>query len=67
MVTTKGGNRDAYMNTGTVVLMYVGTNTMGAPGVTMVVKVVVRMTIDVTSTSTSPRVYSRGNIVSGAL
>lgn len=66
------GNRDAYMDTGTVVLLSVGADAMGASGVTMVATVVVgRAVVSMTVTrpavtATSPPRDSRGNIEGGA-
>jgi hypothetical protein len=66
------GNRDAYIDTGTVAMLSVGADAMGAPGVTMVATVVVgsavvSMTVaGPTVAATSPPGYSRRNIVGGA-
>jgi hypothetical protein len=68
-----GENRDAYMGAGTVLLVSVSADTMGAPGVSMVATVVVvravvvgTMTGPAVTATSPPRVYSRGNIVRGA-
>jgi hypothetical protein len=66
------GNRDAYIDTGTVVVLSVGADAMRASGVTMVATVVVGravVTMTVTRpavTATSPPRDSRGNIVGAA-
>jgi hypothetical protein len=66
-----GGNRDAYMDAGTVLVVSVGADAMGAPRVTMVAGVVVGAVVRLTVTgpavtATSPPRDSRGNIVGGA-
>jgi hypothetical protein len=59
------------MDAGTVMLVSVGADAMGAPGVTMVATVVVgravvRMTVTgPTVTATSPPRDGRGNVVGG--